>query len=31
MALKNQYLLGLMETVKKRNSGEPEYFRRNMR
>ncbi len=26
MALKNQYLIDLMETVKKRNTGEPEFI-----
>ncbi|MBQ9956561.1 MAG: NADP-specific glutamate dehydrogenase, partial [Ruminococcus sp.] len=26
MALKNQYLIDLMETVKKRNQGEPEFI-----
>ena len=26
MALKNQYLIDLLETVKKRNAGEPEFI-----
>ena len=26
MALKNQYLADLLETVKKRNAGEPEFI-----
>ena len=26
MALKNQYLIDLLETVKKRNPGEPEFI-----